>query len=67
MAKIEPFERYKVKYEEWFEKNVFAYKSELQAVRYLLPKKKQELKLVSAQYASLNRLELGLGSNHRKQ
>jgi ubiquinone/menaquinone biosynthesis C-methylase UbiE len=39
MAKIEPFERHKVKYEEWFEKNVFAYKSELQAVRYLLPKK----------------------------
>lgn len=39
MAKIEPFERHKVKYEEWFEKNEFAYKSELQAVRYLLPKK----------------------------
>jgi len=55
MAKIEPFERHKVKHKEWFEKNVFAYKSELQAVRYLLPKKEQELKLVSAQYASLNR------------
>jgi len=39
MAKIEPFEKHKVKYEEWFEKNEFAYKSELQAVRYLLPKK----------------------------
>jgi ubiquinone/menaquinone biosynthesis C-methylase UbiE len=39
MAKIEPFERHTVKYEEWFEKNVFAYKSELQAIRYLLPKK----------------------------
>ena len=39
MAKIEPFERHNVKYEEWFEKNVFAYKSELQAIRYLLPKK----------------------------
>jgi len=39
MAKIEPFEKHKVKYEEWFEKNVFAYKSELQAIRYLLPKR----------------------------
>jgi len=39
MAKIEPFERYKAKYEEWFEKNIFTYKSELQAVRYLLPKR----------------------------
>jgi len=39
MTKIEPFEKHKVKYEEWFEKNEFAYKSELQAVRYLLPKK----------------------------
>jgi hypothetical protein len=39
MAKTEPFEKHKAKYEEWFEKNVFAYKSELQAVRYLLPKR----------------------------
>jgi ubiquinone/menaquinone biosynthesis C-methylase UbiE len=39
MAKIEAFERHTIKYEEWFEKNIFAYKSELQAVRYLLPKR----------------------------
>jgi len=39
MAKTEPFERHTVKYEEWFSKNVLAYKSELQAVRYLLPKR----------------------------
>lgn len=45
MAKIEPFERHKVKYEEWFEKNVFAYKSELQAVRYLLPKRKKGVEI----------------------
>ncbi|MDY0092943.1 MAG: class I SAM-dependent methyltransferase [Candidatus Vecturithrix sp.] len=37
--KIEPFERYAEKYEEWFENNVFVYESELQAVRVLLPKK----------------------------
>jgi hypothetical protein len=39
MAKTEPFEKHKVKYEECFDKNEFAYKSELQAVRYLLPKR----------------------------
>lgn len=38
MPKVEPFEKHMDKYEEWFEKNVFAYKSELQAVRLLLPK-----------------------------
>jgi len=45
MAKIEPFERHKVKYEEWFGKNIFAYKSELQAVRYLLPKRKNGVEI----------------------
>lgn len=35
---IEPFEQYTGNYEEWFEKNRFAYKAELQAVRLLLPK-----------------------------
>jgi len=37
MPKVEPFERHMDKYEEWFEKNMFAYKSELEAVRLLLP------------------------------
>jgi hypothetical protein len=67
MAKIEPFERHRVKYEKWFEKNVFAYKSELQAVRYLLPKKRTGVEIGVAQNASLNRWGLGLGLNHRKQ
>jgi ubiquinone/menaquinone biosynthesis C-methylase UbiE len=35
---VEPFEQYMGKYEEWFERNKFAYKAELQAVRLLLPK-----------------------------
>lgn len=39
MPKVEPFEKHMAKYEEWFEKNMFAYKSELQAVRLLLPKR----------------------------
>ena len=39
MAKIEPFEKYSSRYEEWFERNKFAYESELEAVRKLLPEK----------------------------
>jgi ubiquinone/menaquinone biosynthesis C-methylase UbiE len=35
--KVEPFEHYMVNYEEWFERNTFAYEAELQAVRLLLP------------------------------
>ena len=35
---VEPFEHYMINYEEWFERNTFAYKAELQAVRLLLPK-----------------------------
>ena len=37
MPKIEPFERYADKYEEWFERNKFVYESELRAIRKLLP------------------------------
>ncbi len=37
MAIIEPFEQHVQKYEEWFEKNQFAYQSELNALRELLP------------------------------
>ena len=35
---VEPFEQYTGKYEEWFERNMFAYEAELHAVRWLLPK-----------------------------
>jgi SAM-dependent methyltransferase len=37
MARIEAFEKFADAYEEWFEKNEWAYKSELEAVRRLLP------------------------------
>jgi ubiquinone/menaquinone biosynthesis C-methylase UbiE len=37
MAKVEPFERYTERYDGWFERNRFAYVSELQAVRSLWP------------------------------
>ncbi len=38
MPKVEPFETYAIQYEAWFEKNKFAYESELEAVRRLTPK-----------------------------
>ena len=37
MPKVEPFEKHTNQYEEWFRKNAFAYESELNAVRRLLP------------------------------
>ena len=37
MAKIDAFEKYAGAYEEWFEANEWAYKSELEAIRRLMP------------------------------
>lgn len=39
MAKVEPFEQYTTRYEDWFEKNKVVYLSELQAIRLQLPEK----------------------------
>ncbi len=38
MPKIEPFERYPDRYDDWFERNRFAYESELLAIKAQLPK-----------------------------
>jgi len=38
MPKVEPFEKHVDRFEDWFVRNRFAYESELQAVRSLLPK-----------------------------
>ncbi len=46
MAKINPFENYAHKYDEWFDKNRFIYESELQAIKELLPEVKMVLRLV---------------------
>ncbi len=37
MTKIQPFEEYSQKYEDWFEANQYVYLSELEAIRNLLP------------------------------
>jgi ubiquinone/menaquinone biosynthesis C-methylase UbiE len=49
MAKIKPFDEYASQYEDWFEKNRFAYESELRAIKELLPN-------------SGNSVEIGVGS-----
>lgn len=49
MPKINPFENFTAQYEDWFEKNRFAYKSELNAVMKLMP-------------PLFNGVEIGVGS-----
>ena len=39
MAKIRPFEEHTDQYEKWFEVNNFAYESELEAIKRVLPEK----------------------------
>ncbi len=45
MARIEPFEKYSRKYEDWFGRNKFAYESEIQAIKELLPKAKKGIEI----------------------
>jgi len=45
MARIEPFNLYMPEYEDWFEKNHFAYISELQAVRRQLPESEKSIEI----------------------
>jgi len=45
MARIEPFEKYSEKYEDWFERNKFIYESEIQAIKELLPKVKKSIEI----------------------
>ncbi|MHA1725825.1 MAG: class I SAM-dependent methyltransferase [Promethearchaeota archaeon] len=49
MPRIEPFEKYPFKYEQWFNDNKWAYKSELLAIKKQLPE-------------SENGIEIGVGS-----
>jgi len=45
MARIEPFEKYSEKYEDWFKKNKFVYGSEIQAIKELFPKVKKSIEI----------------------
>ena len=49
MPKTEPFEKYTVRYEKWFEINEYVYQSEINAIREIIPDFK-------------NGIEIGVGS-----
>jgi ubiquinone/menaquinone biosynthesis C-methylase UbiE len=60
--KTKPFEEHTKKYEDWFERNRFAYKSELQAVKQMLPKKGKcvEIGVGSGRFAAPLGIKYGL-------
>ncbi|MFZ5996999.1 MAG: class I SAM-dependent methyltransferase [Nitrospirota bacterium] len=62
MAKIEPFEQHAQQYEEWFERNRFAYESELRAVRMLMPESGDaiEIGVGSGRFAAPLGIKLGV-------
>lgn len=67
MAKIEPFEKYTSRYEDWFKRNEFVYKSELRAIREQLPKsgKGIEIGVGSGQFAAPLGIQLGVEPSSR--
>ncbi|MDD5454143.1 MAG: class I SAM-dependent methyltransferase [Candidatus Ratteibacteria bacterium] len=62
MPKIEPFEKYSQRYENWFENNKFAYQSELLAVKKIMPKDGEgiEIGVGSGRFAELLGIKLGV-------
>jgi hypothetical protein len=62
MVKINSFENYAQKYDEWFDKNRFIYESELQAVKELLPSSKNgvEVGVGSGRFAAPFAIKLGV-------
>ena len=67
VARIEPFERHPAEYEEWFEKNHFAYYSELQAVKEQLPKSGEglEIGVGTGRFATPLHVEFGVEPSSR--
>jgi ubiquinone/menaquinone biosynthesis C-methylase UbiE len=62
MAKIEPFEQHYAEYENWFERNKFAYQSELAAVKEFIPDNKRgiEIGIGSGRFAALIGIKIGI-------
>lgn len=67
MAKIKPFESNVLKYDEWFDKNIFIYESEFQAVKTLLNKDKTgiEVGVGSGRFAAPLGIKLGLDPSRK--
>lgn len=62
MAKVGPFEKYSGRNENWFAKNKFAYQSEIQAVKKLLPDKGEgiEIGVGSGRFAGPLGIKIGV-------
>ncbi len=62
MPKTEPFEKFRERYEAWFERHKHAYLSELEAVRRLLPKegKGAEIGVGTGRFAAPLGIKLGV-------
>ena len=67
MAIIEPFERHYVEYENWFEKNSFAYQSELAAIKGFIPDHKRgiEIGIGTGRFAAPLGMEIGIDPSPR--
>lgn len=67
MPKIEPFEKHPQKYEDWFERNKFAYRSELLAMRDLIPENGEgiEIGVGSGKFAEPLDIKLGVEPSPR--
>ena len=62
MARVEPFEEYASQYEDWFERNRFAYESELRVIREQLPEtgKGMEIGVGSGRFAAPLGIKIGI-------
>jgi ubiquinone/menaquinone biosynthesis C-methylase UbiE len=62
MNRIEPFELFPERYETWFEKNQYAYLSELEAIKYFIPKhgKGMEIGVGSGRFAAPLKIPFGI-------
>ena len=62
MEKIEPFERYSEEYEDWLERNKFAYLSEIEAIKCQISESGYglEIGVGSGRFASLLGIKLGI-------
>ena len=62
MARNEPFEEHPLQYDDWFERNKFAYESELQAIRSQLPERGEgmEIGVGSGRFAAPLGIKIGV-------
>lgn len=67
MAKTRPFEEYTEKYEDWFEENRYAYQSEVNAIKEILPgfKSAVEIGVGSGKFALPLNIKLGIEPSAR--